>query len=94
MNTLTLRSQMEEQWAFRRYLEEVRRVVLEAYGHQDIPFERVVEEVVAERDTEKESVVPGYVDATKCPGGRAAGRGSAAGELWDHVPGRPNSNCR
>ena len=50
VNTLVLRSQVEGERSFAEYVGEVRRVVLEAYEHQDLPFERVVEEVGAERD--------------------------------------------
>ena len=50
VNTLALRSQVKGEQNFQKYLQEIRRVVLEAYEHQDIPFERIVEEVATERD--------------------------------------------
>ena len=50
VNTLVLRSQARRETTFREYLGQVRRMVLESYEHQDIPFERVVEEVAVERD--------------------------------------------
>jgi amino acid adenylation domain-containing protein len=49
VNTVVLRSRIEEEGSFLEMMEQVRRVVLEAYGHQDVPFERVVEEVAPER---------------------------------------------
>ena len=50
VNTLVLRLRMDPGWSFRRLLEEARRVTLEAYDHQDVPFEKLVEELAPERD--------------------------------------------
>ncbi len=43
VNTLALRIALPETAAVSELLREVRRVVLDAYAHQDIPFEKVVE---------------------------------------------------
>ncbi len=50
VNTLALRSQVQGSSTFKDLLQEVKATTLEAYGHQDIPFEKVVEAVVKERD--------------------------------------------
>jgi amino acid adenylation domain-containing protein len=45
LNTLVLRIGVRREATFAELLEEVRQTALEAYRHQDAPFERVVEEV-------------------------------------------------
>ncbi|GHO64159.1 hypothetical protein KSC_030510 [Ktedonobacter sp. SOSP1-52] len=50
LNTLVLRCQVEERMSVRELLGRVREVALQAYSHQEVPFERVVEAIVQERD--------------------------------------------
>lgn len=50
VNTLVLRSRLERQASFIDLLQQVKEVCLQAYAHQDAPFERVVELVASERD--------------------------------------------
>lgn len=50
INTLALRSDVNGDEDFISLLEQVRNVTLEAYSHQEIPFEKVVDTVVKERD--------------------------------------------
>ena len=50
VNTLALRSQVREDMAFSELLHEIKATTLEAYAHQEAPFERVVEAIVKERD--------------------------------------------
>ncbi|GAB3327494.1 hypothetical protein GCM10027299_28180 [Larkinella ripae] len=43
VNTLALRITVSGDWTFRQLLQQVRQWTLEAYDHQDLPFEQVVE---------------------------------------------------
>ncbi|HVI47173.1 MAG TPA: amino acid adenylation domain-containing protein [Chitinophaga sp.] len=50
VNTLVLRSNLAGQPSFATLLQQVKTTTLEAYEHQDVPFEKIVEAVVKDRD--------------------------------------------
>src|SRR5437660_2245334 len=50
VNTLALRVQMEDNPSFREVVQRVREVTLQAYAHQDVPFEQVVQALQPDRD--------------------------------------------
>jgi amino acid adenylation domain-containing protein/non-ribosomal peptide synthase protein (TIGR01720 family) len=49
VNTLALRADLSGNPSFRSLLKQVRKVCLDAYTHQDLPFEKVVDVVQPER---------------------------------------------
>jgi amino acid adenylation domain-containing protein len=50
VNTLVLRSNLAGNPHFLEFLSQIRQVALEAYAHQDLPFDRLVEALQPERD--------------------------------------------
>jgi len=50
VNTLALRANLADNPTFRELLSKTKKVTLDAYVHQDLPFEKLVEELNLERD--------------------------------------------
>lgn len=49
VNTLVFRVDFKDNLTFRNLIRQVRSFALEAYSHQDVPFEKLVEELVPQR---------------------------------------------
>src|SRR6185437_11269055 len=53
VNTLVLRSRLDSDDRFTRFMAQVRETVLDAFVHQQVPFERLVDELAPVRDTSR-----------------------------------------
>jgi amino acid adenylation domain-containing protein len=56
LNSLPLRVDLGQEATFRELLRRVRKASLEAFAHQDVPFEKVVEALPGKRDTSRNPV--------------------------------------
>lgn len=53
IHTHALRSQVDGHAGFRQLLQQVKQTVLEAYEHQEVPFEKIVDALGVERDVSR-----------------------------------------
>ncbi|WP_432010893.1 non-ribosomal peptide synthase/polyketide synthase [Streptomyces cucumeris] len=61
VNTLVLRSEVDGDTTVEQFLDTMRETVLDAFGHDGLPFERVVEELAPQRDPSRNPLVQALV---------------------------------
>ncbi|WP_415835441.1 amino acid adenylation domain-containing protein, partial [Corallococcus soli] len=69
VNTLVLRGRVRGQDSFRALLAQVRDTTLAAYEHQDLPFEKLVEELQPQRDLSRNPLVQVLLALQNAPQG-------------------------
>ena len=68
VNTVVLRSRVDGRQSFLEFLAGVRETVLDAFVHQHVPFERVVDELAPVRDTSRSPLFQAMVVLQNAPG--------------------------
>ncbi|HEX2202233.1 MAG TPA: amino acid adenylation domain-containing protein, partial [Longimicrobium sp.] len=85
INTLALRATLGDDPAFRALLARVRESTLQAYAHQDLPFERLVDELQPERDPSRPPAVQVMIVLQNAPDGGVALAGVEVEDLEREV---------
>jgi amino acid adenylation domain-containing protein len=89
VNTLPIRTRFEPEQSFRELLVQVRDTSIDAYDHQELPFEQMVEALNVERDTSRNPLVQVMLQLMELPELSLQGLDGLGVELLD---GRTNSS--
>ncbi|RKG94218.1 amino acid adenylation domain-containing protein, partial [Corallococcus sp. CA053C] len=67
VNTLVLRARVDGASTFRQWLAQVRESTLGAFEHQDVPFEKLVEELQSQRDLSRSALFQAFFAMQNVP---------------------------
>ncbi len=68
VNTLVLRGDLSGEPSFLEHLAKVRTGAIDTYAHQDLPFEKLVEELAPKRDLARNPLVQVFFNLVSVPG--------------------------
>jgi amino acid adenylation domain-containing protein len=81
VNTVVLRADLGDEPTFTALLEQVKGRVLDAFDHQEVPFERVVEQLRPERDLSRNPLFQVMVDVQESATGGPGIEGLETGDF-------------
>jgi amino acid adenylation domain-containing protein len=90
VNTLALRGDLSGDPTFRQLLERVREVAVEAFAHEDLPFEKLVEELRPDRRTQQNPIFP-VLFAVQQKQGLPAASAEDGGLRWELAEVHPGT---
>ena len=84
VNAVALRTDLSDNPTFRQLLRRVRETTLNAYAHQDLPFEKLVEELKPDRDLSRNAIFQVMFAFQKKPSQRQNGSGLSSARFEGH----------
>ena len=82
LNTIVIRTAVPENASFIQLIERVRDVALDAYAHEDIPFEKILEEVNPKRELSHTPLFQVFLNMLKMPEPSALTLSGIAAEIF------------
>lgn len=67
INTLALRINVSEDYSFDSFLKQVRKICLDAYAHQEMPFEKIVEIIQPDRNINRNPIFDVMINLVNTP---------------------------
>ncbi|WP_039789669.1 condensation domain-containing protein, partial [Actinoalloteichus spitiensis] len=81
VNTLVLRSHVDEERSFSEFLSQVRGTVVDAFDHRQLPFDRLVDAIAPDRDSNRMPLVQAMLVLQNTPDARPSFGGLDVSEV-------------